>query len=327
MKNIEQNLTGGIFLIKKSYFFEIGPYDENLIIWGAENIEMSLVSNGLITRHSLLYFSYYCFGHRIKTTHGSFLQKIHLCGGQLLEVPCSHVGHLFRMFTKSRVHEKGLDFLRFNRKRIVETWFDEHKKYVYERDKQLSEIFVGDLTKEITSRKKLGCKSFDYFLNQVAPDLVKKYPLERAANFASGQIRLSKSNLCLHGFYESGRKIKLSKCIYPQSRIQNWILTSNHAIQFSETNLCLDCYDASILPCSDQGGNQFFHYDTETHQIVADKPGFCMEGNKSTFQIHFASCDQTINNQKWNFLDYSNEKLLKNWKTMGRAYDENYYID
>lgn len=81
-------MTGGVFMIRKEYFFEIGPYDEELLIWGGENIEMSL--------------------------------KIHLCGGQLLEVPCSRIGHLFRQFNVFRKHEKGIDFEHFNRKRVVE---------------------------------------------------------------------------------------------------------------------------------------------------------------------------------------------------------------
>lgn len=250
-----------------------------------------------------------------------------MCGGELLEVPCSHVGHLFRQFTKSRVHDKGLDFLRFNRKRIVEVWFDEYKKYVYERDEKLKDMDVGDMTKALLLKKRLNCQPFSYFLDNIAPDLISKYSLEKPKNFASGQLRMLNSNLCLNGHYEVGKKLTLSKCIYPQSTTQNWIFNYNHAIQLSGTNLCFDFFDASILPCTDQGGHQFFHYDFLTQQIVADKPNLCLEGNRADFKLHFSPCLVDIENQKWIMLDFRNDKMIKNWKTNGRKFDKNFILD
>jgi polypeptide N-acetylgalactosaminyltransferase len=209
-------MTGGVFMIRKKYFFEIGPYDEELIIWGAENIEMSL--------------------------------KVNLCGGKLLEVPCSRIGHLFRAFTKSRKHENGTDFVRFNRKRIVEIWFDDYKKYVYNRDEKLRDIEVGDLTKAKKLKDELRCKPFKHFLDVIAPDLIIKYPLE-TPNFGSGQIQLFNSNLCLQGTYVFGTRLKLVACLAPNFILQNFKLTFNHEIQLATTNLCLDVIQLSLYMC------------------------------------------------------------------------------
>ena len=207
-------MTGGIFLIRKEYFFEIGPYDEKLMIWGAENIEMSF--------------------------------KINLCGGKLLEVPCSRIGHMFRAFTKSRKHDSGIDFVAFNNKRIVEVWFDEFKEFVYKRDSERYKIDVGDLKEAKALKKKLKCKTFNHFLNNIAPDLEKLFPLDEKA-FAGGNIQLIDVNLCLRAPMEPGHPIALSECFDEQSQI--FKLSWYRDIRLESSDLCLDFYETSLAVC------------------------------------------------------------------------------
>ena len=57
-------MLGAMFTIHKDYFRELGMYDPNFSIYGAEDVELSF--------------------------------KVWLCGGVLEQVPCSHAGHMFR---------------------------------------------------------------------------------------------------------------------------------------------------------------------------------------------------------------------------------------
>lgn len=208
-------MTGGVFMIHKKYFFEIGPYDEELLIWGAENIEMSL--------------------------------KIHLCGGELLEVPCSRIGHYFRAFTKSRKHESGIDFLSFNQKRIVEVWFDDYKEIIYEKNSAVLNIDGGDLTKAKELKEKLNCKPFKYFLDVIAPDLLERYPLNQPS-FAAGRIQLLNESLCLEAENEPYTTIKLKKC-NSNNQNQAFELSFFRDIRVIYSELCMDSYKVMLWDC------------------------------------------------------------------------------
>lgn len=87
-------MAGGLFAIFKSYFFEMGGYDEGMDIWGGENLEMSF--------------------------------RIWMCGGQLIQVPCSRVGHVFR---SRRPYDEGgwRDTFTRNSVRLANVWLDEYK--------------------------------------------------------------------------------------------------------------------------------------------------------------------------------------------------------
>jgi polypeptide N-acetylgalactosaminyltransferase len=55
---------GSLFAIRRDEFWRLGGYDEGLYVWGGENTEMAF--------------------------------KMWMCGGRMLMIPCSRVGHMYR---------------------------------------------------------------------------------------------------------------------------------------------------------------------------------------------------------------------------------------
>ncbi|KAL1130306.1 hypothetical protein AAG570_013244 [Ranatra chinensis] len=148
-------MAGGLFAISSNFFWDLGGYDPGLDIWGGEQYELSF--------------------------------KIWQCGGQLLDAPCSRVGHIYRKFAPFPNPGVG-DFVGRNYRRVAEVWMDEYAEYLYKRRPHYRAIDPGDLTKQRAIRTKLKCKPFRWFMEEIAFDLVKKYPPVEPPDFAHGEV-------------------------------------------------------------------------------------------------------------------------------------------
>ena len=78
--------------------------------------------------------------------------------------------------------------------RVAEVWMDEYKEYLYKRRPHYRSIDPGDLTEQKAVRTRLRCKSFKWFMEVVAFDLPKTYPMVEPLNFAEGEVRLRRSS-------------------------------------------------------------------------------------------------------------------------------------
>lgn len=132
-------IAGGIFVIDKSWFNHLGKYDTQMDIWGGENFELSF--------------------------------RVWMCGGSLEIVPCSRVGHVFRKRHPYDFPEgNALTYIK-NTKRTAEVWMDEYKQYYYEaRPSAIGKSF-GSVADRVELRHKLNCKSFQWYLENVYPEL------------------------------------------------------------------------------------------------------------------------------------------------------------
>ncbi|KAK1788644.1 hypothetical protein P4O66_002467 [Electrophorus voltai] len=136
-------MAGGLFSIDKQYFYELGTYDPGLDVWGGENMELSF--------------------------------KIWMCGGEIEIIPCSRVGHIFRGENPYKFPKNRQKTVERNLARVAEVWLDEYKElfyghgYLHLLDRNGMDI--GNLTEQIQLRKKLGCKSFSWYLENIYPEL------------------------------------------------------------------------------------------------------------------------------------------------------------
>lgn len=81
---------------------------------------------------------------------------------------------------------------------------DEYKEYIYQRQPfTYVPIDAGDVSAQKALRQRLQCKSFKWYMENVAFDIIPNYPLEEPS-FAFGAIRNVGKNLCVDTMSKSG---------------------------------------------------------------------------------------------------------------------------
>mmetsp|Transcript_27982 Transcript_27982/g.64580 ORF Transcript_27982/g.64580 Transcript_27982/m.64580 type:complete len:485 (+) Transcript_27982:113-1567(+) len=137
-------LSGGIFGIWRDFWHDSGEYDVNMTEWGGEHIEMSL--------------------------------RTWRCGGQIFAVPCSRIGHVFRQRNPYVVHQKEVIK---NQKRAAAVWLDEHLEDFYKEVPYARHLDAGDITERLQLKERLQCKSMEWYVDNVYPELKTKQPRKR----------------------------------------------------------------------------------------------------------------------------------------------------
>eukprot|EP01097_Dermamoeba_algensis_P008010 TRINITY_DN5184_c0_g5_i1.p1 TRINITY_DN5184_c0_g5~~TRINITY_DN5184_c0_g5_i1.p1 ORF type:complete len:495 (-),score=94.14 TRINITY_DN5184_c0_g5_i1:295-1779(-) len=142
-------MPGGLLALNRQFFLKIGEYDPGMNIWGGENVEISL--------------------------------RLWMCGGSIVIVPCSRIGHVYRTHYKKYKNNFPYDFLgdvgtvvRKNRLRTAMVWMEpEYRKHFLKAEglegKSLPDY--GDISSRVQLKKDLQCKDFHWFYTNIFPEL------------------------------------------------------------------------------------------------------------------------------------------------------------
>ncbi|XP_029426358.1 polypeptide N-acetylgalactosaminyltransferase 11 isoform X2 [Nannospalax galili] len=245
-------MAGGLFAMNRQYFNELGQYDSGMDIWGGENLEISF--------------------------------RIWMCGGKLFIIPCSRVGHIFR---KRRPYgsPEGQDTMTHNSLRLAHVWLDEYKEQYFSLRPDLKTKNFGNISERVELRKKLGCQSFKWYLDNIYPEMQIPGPN------AKPQQPI---------FINRGPK---RPRVLRRGRI--WIYNEEHELVLNNL-LCLDMSETRssdpprLMKCHGSGGSQQWTFG-KNNRLYQVSVGQCLRvvdplGQKGS--VAMAICDGS-SSQQW----------------------------
>lgn len=130
--------SGGIFVMRKDWFNELGFFDVGMLEWGGDHVELSF--------------------------------KTWRCGGRIEIVPCSRIGHLFRD-EGHRPYPVDVNQVVKNYGRLAQVWWKDHLPFFYRMKpeaKGMKHTGMEDVHarySELTER--IGCKNHTWYLKNI----------------------------------------------------------------------------------------------------------------------------------------------------------------
>ncbi|XP_072041820.1 polypeptide N-acetylgalactosaminyltransferase 1-like [Amphiura filiformis] len=256
-------IGGGLFAVDKSFWNKLGGFDDGFKIWGGDNLELSF--------------------------------KTWMCGGSMEIMPCSRVGHISRA-------RGTYPFYAENQKRLTEVWIDgRYKEFFYFYNPEIKEADAGNVTDRVALRKRLNCKSFGWYIENVFPYSSLPSSLHKGVVF--GQVKHLASQLCLATYYAANKTkqpdnaLKTWNCILPNVD-QLWSFNQHGEMRHNDR--CIDSTSQYTLVnmCNYGVPQQQWTYDNKTQQISQNE--WCLDFAGSRDGVVYSNkCKATSETQRW----------------------------
>lgn len=135
---ISPGTSGGIFVMRRDWFNDLEFFDEGMLEWGGDHVELSF--------------------------------KTWRCGGRIEIVPCSRIGHLFRE-PSFRPYPVSVDQVVKNYDRLARLWWKDHLEYFYRMKPEAKTMTHSDLEQAEESYARVQethqCKDHQWYLDNV----------------------------------------------------------------------------------------------------------------------------------------------------------------
>eukprot|EP00040_Diaphanoeca_grandis_P009341 m.48480 g.48480 ORF g.48480 m.48480 type:complete len:557 (+) comp20764_c0_seq1:113-1783(+) len=260
-------MAGGLFSIHREYFFEVGAFDEAMEHWGGENIEIGF--------------------------------RVWQCGGSIELLPCSRVAHVFGGMGAG-CGWPGKPPGSKNKWRAIRVWMDDYADMMTQFLPEPGDI--GDLSEMMALRKRLNCKSFQWFLDNVYPEswinIVRNPKRE-------GLLFNKETKNCLNPRLKSG-----TRCVAKAEAQQRglwYYYSGNEELVLSDVDSCLEAPtfgspDLGSWGCHGKKGNQQWTYEDTSGRIIHGDPQDrrCLEDFGPVVKL--AACKDDAATQQWSFI-------------------------
>jgi polypeptide N-acetylgalactosaminyltransferase len=240
-------MAGGLFAMDRQVFYDLGTYDQEMRIYGGEEMEIGF--------------------------------RIWQCGYTLECVPCSRIGHIFRtaQYWKGQVYTVPFHEITRNKLRAAAVWMDEFNDIVVDSSPALPvKNPVGDISDRVAIRQTClnggPSHNFSWLLDNVYPELFVPSP-DRL--LFKGELKLDGQTKCVDSGVNTadGGVIGLYPC-HGLKGTQDFMMTKPnrnlevkrrlHEIRFgTDTSKCFDASQGiangrgiTRQKCHGAGGNQ-----------------------------------------------------------------------
>ncbi|CAB4061456.1 GALNT [Lepeophtheirus salmonis] len=187
-----------------------------------------------------------------------------------------------------------------NYKRVIETWFDdEYKESFYTREPMAKFVDMGDISEQLALKKKLNCKSFDWFMKEVAYDVLEKYP-KLPPNAKWGEFRNEATNLCLDTRGQHPPEKTLASSCHGMGGNQMFRLNTEGQLTSGEWCQTADSSGSvSIQWCSFGSVSGPWEFKENLRQIYHRTYKMCLALLPDSNSLVLRSCDKDNSHQKW----------------------------